>query len=350
MTLPCSNTPSLATLASAPARVTGSYLQPLLDTAAERGVPASVLCAAAGLPPATLASIPEELPVSSYIALLEAGARQANDPHFGLHVGEKVSPAAYSAYGMVLLASSNFGHAMQLTQRFESLAHDLGRSVLAVEGAVAHYEWLSHYPQANRHLVESVYAGIRVFGSWLAGRQLMPLAIRFMHADPGHGNAEYLRVLGIAPQFGAPRHSATFDSQLLAMPIPNADTSLYPVLLQHAERLLEQRSVQAEPLVAKVRAALLPRLRSGEAKLAPVAAELGLSARTLQRKLAEAGSSFQGELDALRFSLAQDYLRQRDLGLVDIAFLLGFQEQSAFTHAFREWSGINPGAWRERVA
>jgi AraC-like DNA-binding protein len=44
-----------------------------------------------------------------------------------------------------------------------------------------------------------------------------------------------------------------------------------------------------------------------------------------------------------------DYLRQHDLSHVDIAFLLGFQEQSAFTHAFREWSGINPGAWRERA-
>jgi AraC-like DNA-binding protein len=80
-----------------------------------------------------------------------------------------------------------------------------------------------------------------------------------------------------------------------------------------------------------------------------VAQELGLSTRTLQRKLAEAGSSFQGVLDELRYGLARDYLRQRELGLVDIAFKLGFQEQSAFTHAFREWSGINPGAWRERA-
>lgn len=354
MTLHCSNTPTyhLPTplSASPPARVTGSYLQPLLDAAAERGVTPAALCSAAGLAPGALAPVPEQMPVTSYIALLDAGARLANDPHFGLHVGEKVSPATYSAYGMVLLASSNFGHAMELTRRFESLAHDLGRSVLAVEGSLAYYEWLCHYPQASRHLAESVYAGIRVFGSWLAGRPLMPHAIRFMHPDPGHGSAEYLRVLGIAPTFGATRHSAAFDAHLLAMPIPNADTSLYPVLLQHAERLLEQRTVELEPIRARVREALLPRLHSGDARLAPVAAELGLSARTLQRKLADAGSSFQGELDALRFGLAQDYLRRRDLGLVDIAFMLGFQEQSAFTHAFREWSGINPGAWRERVA
>jgi AraC-like DNA-binding protein len=346
MTQPCSITPPPPD----DARVTGSYLQPLLETALERGLTLPALAEAAGLAPNALDPLPESLPARRYIGLLEAGARLANDPFFGLHVGEKARPATYSAYGMLLLACSSFGHALELTQRYESLAHDLGRSQVGFDGARAQYEWISHYPDATRHLVESVFAGIRVFGSWLAGRPLMPLALRLRHADPGHGSAEYLRVLGIAPEFGAPLNCAAVDAALLAMPVPNADTSLYPLLLHHAERLLEERAARVDPIVARVRAALLPRLTSGEARLAPVAAELGLSTRTLQRKLADAGSSFQQVLDAVRYGLAQDYLRRRELGLVDIAFLLGFQEQSAFTHAFREWSGMNPGAWRERAA
>jgi len=346
MTLPCSITPQPANNA----RVTGAYLQTLLDTAVERGVTLEALTAAAGLQPGALDPLPDTLPTARYIALLDAGARLANDPFFGLHVGEKVGPATYSAYGMVLLACSSFGHAMELTQRYESLAHDLGRSRLAIEGPHAMYEWISRYPDATRHLVESVYAGIRVFGSWMAGRPLMPHAMRFQHPDPGHGHDEYLRVLGIAPTFGTPGHCAAFDVALLAMPVPNADPSLYPVLHQHAERLLAQRAVQADGIVARLTTTLTRRLPDGDARLAPVAAELGLSARTLQRKLAEAGSNFQQVLDAVRFGLAQDYLRRRELALADIAFLLGFQDQSAFTHAFREWSGINPGAWREQAA
>lgn len=346
MTQPCSNAPA----SPDGARVTGSYLQPLLDTARERGLAIDALAQAAGLAPGSLDPLPESLPARRYIALLEAGARLAHDPFFGLHVGEKARPATYSAYGMLLLACSSFGHALELTQRYESLAHDLGRSALSLDGARAHYEWISHYPDATRHLVESVFAGIRVFGSWLAGQPLMPLALRLRHPDPGHGDAEYLRVLGVAPKFDAPRNCATVDAALLAMPVPNADTSLFPVLHHHADRLLAERAAQQTHIVARVRAALLPRVAGGEARLAPVAAELGLSPRTLQRKLAEAGSSYQEVLDAVRFGLAQDYLRRRELSLVDIAFLLGFQEQSAFTHAFREWSGMNPGAWRERAA
>lgn len=348
MTQPCSIAP--APLPADGGRVTASYLQPLLDTALERGLTLDGLAHAAGLAAGALDPLPERLPARRYIALLEAGARLADDPFFGLHVGEKVGPATYSAYGMLLLACDSFGHALQLTERYESLAHDLGHSRLTQDGAQAHYAWINHYPDATRHLVESVYAGIRVFGSWLAGRPLVPLALAFRHPDPGRGSAEYLRVLGVAPTFGAPHDCATVDAALLATPVPNADTSLYLLLRQHAERLLEERAVHEQGIVARVRAALLPRLAGGKARLAPVAAELGLSPRTLQRKLADVGSSYQQVLDALRFSLAQDYLRRRELGLVDIAFLLGFQEQSAFTHAFREWSGMNPGAWREQLS
>lgn len=346
MTLPCSNTP----LPVISARVTGAYLQPLLDAALERGVTLDALASAARLDAGALQPVPDIVPAERYIALLDAGARLANDPFFGLHVGEKVRPATYSAYGMVLLACSSFGQAMALTQRYESLAHDLGRSRLGIEGPHALYEWISRYPDATRHLAESVYAGIRVFGSWMAGRGLVPHAMRFRHPDPGHGHDEYQRVLGIAPSFDAPCHCAAFDVALLGMPVPNADTSLYPVLHQHAERLLAQRALQADGIVARVTTALARRLPDGDARLAPVAAELGLSARTLQRKLAQAGSNFQQVLDAVRFALAQDYLRRRELALADVAFLLGFQDQSAFTHAFREWSGLNPGAWREQAA
>jgi AraC-like DNA-binding protein len=332
-------------------RVTGSYLQPLLETAAARGVDVRALAQAAGLAMA-LDPLPESLAARDYIALLAAGAALGGDPHFGLHVGERMRLGAYSVYGLILLACADFAQALEQTQRYEQLAHDLGRSRLEVDGesGLACYTWTSHFPDATRHLAESVFAGIRTFGSWLAGRPLAPRRLAFAHhsdADP----AEYERVLGMVPAFGADAHLACFDASLLAMPVPNADAGMYPVLQQHAERLLREREDERERhgIVAQVRAAVIRNLANDRVRLASIAAELGLSGRTLQRKLAESGASFQQVLDAARYALAQDYLRQRGLSLADIAFLLGYQEQSAFTHAFREWSGLNPGAWRERA-
>ncbi|MCC2958606.1 AraC family transcriptional regulator [Massilia sp. IC2-477] len=324
-------------------RVTGAYLQPVLETAAAHGVDGARLARAAAVPLETLGA--DSIAARHYIALLEAGAVLSGDPHFGLHVGERVRPGTFSVYGLVLMACRDFGQALEQTLRYEQLAHDLGRSHLALAGAEALYGWTSHYPSASRHLVESVFAGIRVFGSWLAGRPLGPRHLAFVHAGEAPAD-EYLRVLGAVPQFGAAANVARFDAALLGMPVPNADPSLYPVLRQHAERLLTERSA-GDGILAQVRAIVIDRLAHGGARLPTVAASLGVSPRTLQRKLAEAGASFQQVLDGARYELARGYLRQRDLNLVDIAFLLGYQEQSAFTHAFREWSGMNPGAWRE---
>jgi AraC-like DNA-binding protein len=274
------------------------------------------------------------------------GAQLAADPHFGLHVGERVKLGTYSVYGLILLSCRDFGQAFEQTLRYEQLAHDLGRSALRIDGELAQYQWISSFPGATRHLAESVYAGIRVFSTWLAGAPLPPAALAFMHQSDADG-AEYLRIFGSLPQFGAEANSAAFPTALLAFPVPNADVALYPVLQQHAEQLLRQRSGDMEGIAPQVRAAITRNLAHNKVRLPFIAEELKLTPRTLQRKLADAGSSFQRELDQARHALAKDYLRQPGLSLVDIAFLLGYQEQSAFTHAFREWAGVNPGAWRD---
>ncbi|MCG2583297.1 AraC family transcriptional regulator [Massilia sp. TS11] len=330
-------------------RVTGSYLQPLLEAAAARGVTPQALALAAGLPAGALDPLPDSLAAGTYVQLLEVGATLADDAHFGLHVGERVKLGTYSVYGLILLSCRDFAQALQQTARYEILAHDLGRSALSVDGERACYTWTSNFGSASRHLAESVFAGIRTFGNWLAGQTLPEAAISFMHG-PGAPLDEYVRVLGVAPQFDAPSHSARFDAAILAWPVPNADVGLYPILQQHAEQLLARRALEQDDIVAQVRAAVIRNLAQDRVRLASIAEALELSPRTLQRKLAEAGASFQQVLDQARFALAQDYLRQPGLSLVDIAFLLGYQEQSAFSHAFKEWAGMNPGAWREQAA
>jgi len=327
-------------------RVTGSYLQPLLEAALDRGVSARELALAAELPPEHLSPAPESLAADDYVRLLAAGADLAKDPHFGLHVGERVKLGTYSVYGLILLSCRDFGQVFQQTLRYEQLAHDLGRSALHLNGSAAQYEWISNYPTGNRHLVESVFAGIRVFSTWLAGMELPSPQMHFRHASEAD-NGEYLRIFGAVPTFASTINAAHFDAQLLGWPVPNADVGLYPVLQRHAEQLLAERNKSQQGIAAQVHAAIIRNLANDRVRLSSIAEELKLSPRTLQRKLSEAGASFQQVLDQARFALATDYLRQDGLSLVDIAFLLGYQEQSAFTHAFKEWAGVNPGAWRE---
>ncbi|OWW20813.1 AraC family transcriptional regulator [Noviherbaspirillum denitrificans] len=324
-----------------------AYLQPLLEAAAARGVNADKLARAAGQ---MLSPLPESVSADAYLRLLDTGAEFAHDPHFGLHVGECVKLGAYNVYGLILLSCRDFGQALQQTLRFEGLAHDLGRSALRIDGPVAEYRWDSAMPDASRHLVESVFAGIQVIGSWLAGRELPRAVVAFRHAAP-EDCSEHRRIFGENLRFNAEANVARFDSALLAWPVRNADVGLYPVLQQHAEQLLrEKQRVQADAgIVGQVRGAIVRNLAQDRVRLASIAEELNITPRTLQRKLSDAGATFQQVLDNIRHELALDYLARDRLSLAEIAFLLGYQEQSSFCHAFKEWTGLNPGAYRDSL-
>jgi AraC-like DNA-binding protein len=328
-------------------RVAGSYLQPLLEAAAQRGVTAQALEQAAGLAPGALEPLPESLAADAYVRLLDIGAELANDPHFGLHVGQCVKLGTYTVYGLILLSCRDFGQVFEQTMRYEQLAHDLGRSAITIDDDLAHYTWHSHYGRVHRHLADSVFAGIRVFSNWLAGITLPANRLTLTHdGGPPALREEYVKVLGDMPLFNAEANVASFNAMMLSWPVPNADVSLYPVLQQHAEHLLQQRANSAPAITQQVHDAIVASLSGGHVRLATIADALKLSPRTLQRKLSDAGATFQQVLDQARFALAKEYLKRQELNLVDIAFLLGYQEQSAFNHAFKEWAGINPGAWR----
>jgi AraC-like DNA-binding protein len=332
-------------------QVAGSYLQPLLEAAAARGVTSDALARAAGLEEGALSPLPEVLAAEDYERLLDIGAQLTGDPHFGLHVGERFKLGTYNVYGLILLSCRNFGQVLQQTMRFESLAHDLGRSHLHVAGGQAEYRWLANNPAASRHVVESVFAGIRVFGDWLAGTPLPSVPMSFTHAAPDDCS-EHVRLFGEALTFGSARNSASFDIGLLDWPIPNADVGMYPLLQQHAEQLLKEK-LRAENdggIVALVRASISRNLAQDRVRLPLIAQELQITQRTLQRKLQEVGLTFQQVLDQTRHDLAIDYLKQGQLGIAEIAFMLGFQEQSSFNHAFKDWTGINPGAYRGKHA
>ena len=342
-------TQSIAAPSPSAGRVTGAYVQPLLELAVERGVGLPALAVAAGMPEDALSPMPESLAATDYVRLLDAGAELARHPHFGLHVGERVKLGTYSVYGLILLSCRDLGQAFAQTLRYESLAHDLGRSELAVQDGTAVYQWHSHFPHASRHLAESVFAGVRVFGNWLAGTPLPAAPVSFTHAAPADVS-EHHRLFGPDVEFAAIANCARFDSALLSLPVPNADVGLYPVLQQHAEHLLQAklRTQGDVGIVAQVRASIASRLAQDRASLPLIAQDVNLSTRTLQRKLSNADTSFQQVLDQTRQALAQDYLLRPDLSLADIAFLLGYQDQSAFNHAFREWTGESPGSYRER--
>ena len=342
---------------AADARVAMAYAQTAVATAQARGVTAAAIAAHLCWPDDTLAASRDSLAVTEYIALLGAGDRLAGDPVFGLHAGLHARLSTYPFYGLVVCACTTLRSAFAQTQRYEGLAHDLGRSRLDERNGIATYYWDTPWldqctPAEARHLCDSVLAGILTFVSWLAHERLPVHEIGLPYPEPDAAiRAAHAQVFGPAVVYGVPAAYGRFDAALLDRPVPNADGSMLKVLQRHADELLAARLREtSEPrIVTDVRREVASQLANDRARVDDVAAALVLSTRTLQRKLAEAGTNFQAVHDAARQALAEELLRDSRLNLTDVAFMLGYREQSSFNRACREWFGSTPARTRDRL-
>ena len=173
-----------------------------------------------------------------------------------------------------------------------------------------------------------------------------PKEIRFEHQQPNE-TSEHERIFQCPIFFGATANEVVFDSEYLNLPIVMADARLCALLDRHATELL-MRYPREDSLVERVRTLMKDELNGGDASLEMVAERLGMSARTLQRKLHGLGVSHQELLDEMRKDLAMRYLREPEMAVCEVAYLLGFSESSAFHRAFKRWTGTTPNEFRRR--
>jgi AraC-like DNA-binding protein len=134
------------------------------------------------------------------------------------------------------------------------------------------------------------------------------------------------------------------------MPVVSADHYLNKMLIKCCDEALDRRPSKRGPLRASVENAIVPLLPHGKAKLDEIARRLGVSERTLARRLAAERLTFSAVLERLKFDLAERYLADKDLSISQVAWLLGYQEVSSLTHAFKRWTGLTPRKARVRKA
>ena len=181
----------------------------------------------------------------------------------------------------------------------------------------------------------------------LTGLDLVPLMMGFQHSKPSDLSA-YNRLFRAPLQFDQPVNEMRLDARFLQHPLVQADLGLCTVLDHYAEELLAKLP-HSESFLDTVRRIMSQGLRGGDPSLTAIAKQLGYAPRTLQRKLQEAGTSYHTLLDDMRRELSIYYLKDAQIAVSEIAFLLGFSETSAFHRAFRRWMGISPGEFRHRA-
>lgn len=321
--------------------------------AGARGLDLGPILGRHGIGPDVLADPLARIPHKLVVALWTELPERCGDPDLGLHAAEASQDLALDVLDYAAQSCGTVGQAMECMRRYIHILHDAARVRIETAGDLGRYvqEFVCE-PAVPRAFFEFILA------RWVLRLRRTcegPVPLRelvFPHARPA-SLVEHERVLGLPLRFGAPHGAIVFDRELLerrlrvTVPI-SLDTE---VLERRIEEMLASDPAGPDVvtdvvtdigIVQKLRRLLTELLPSGPPGLDEAARRLGLSSRSLQRRLQEAGTTFAQVVDATRRELALRHLQDRRLSLTEIAFLTGFADASAFHRAFRRWTGTTP--------
>jgi AraC-like DNA-binding protein len=283
-----------------------------------------------------------KLRVRDQIRFLDLVAGALRDDLFGFHLAQPLDLREFGFLYYVAASSKELGDALQRLARYSAIANE-GVSVRYVGGRNVGLAF--HYTGVSRHLdqhqIEFFMAMLVRLCRQLTGIRLAPLRVRFAHHRSGR-TSELTKFFGGNVEFGAAVDEVSFAPTIKDMPVVSADHHLNRLLITYCEEALGRRRTRRDAFCVSVENAIVPLLPHGMAHLEAVARGLGVSQRTLARRLAVERLNFSVVLENLKIDLAQRYLADSDLSISQIAWLLGYQEVSSFTHAFKRWSGKTP--------
>jgi AraC-like DNA-binding protein len=226
--------------------------------------------------------------------------------------------------------------------RYISVAHEgLDANWVDRDGLKVRISYVGVPRHADRQQMEALVTAVIRIGRQLTGDRLRPIRIALAHPRCA-ASAEFEAFLGQSFFFGAEADEIAFSASARNLPVVSADPYLSRCLVGYWEAALARRSSRQNSIRAAAENAILPLLPHGKARIGKVAEDLAVSSRTLSRRLAAEGVTFAQVLDEMRADLAEGYLGDRSLSITHIAWLLGFQEASAFTHAYKRWTGKPP--------
>ena len=287
------------------------------------------------------------IPWQAQARLMDIAARELGDDCYGVRLAARVDVRDAGALAYVGLASHTLGDAIANFARYVrifnevvqiDLTADNGVTILDISGADPSFV---HY----RQQMEFGIALLLNLYRFLTKRQVAPTEVHFVHARQ-KGAREVSRYFGCKVSYLQRRARIAFKASDAAIPIATSDHRLLKILEAYCEAVLKEHGASEAGLVSKVEHRIVDLLPKGAAMAKVIATELGMSERTLTRQLALLGTNFNDVLDRIRKQLALKYVRETDLSLAEVSFLLGYANPPAFSLAFKRWTGEAPSVLR----
>lgn len=267
------------------------------------------------------------------------------DPDMPLNVAAFVRPANTGLLGYVASCCATLGEAFARLQQFENLIYSVNALQVVFENGLLCLRWGAERGKPG-HLVDSLAIGVLLaFTRTLLVKPVPLVRVKFVNPAPLNVRS-FEQFFQCRVVFDCSYTELAFPDEILTWALKTPDAMLRQVLDQQAEGLLKQVHAGTEP-IAGFRRALQDSITAGQPFLDATANRLCMSTRTLQRKLAGQGMNFRTELERVRIEIAQNCLASGELSLADIANFLGYNDQSAFTHAFKRALGVSPAKYQK---
>lgn len=280
--------------------------------------------------------------------LWEATIAITGDPAIGLRAGQRISYDALGGYGYLLQHSATPRLLLEHADKYMRLVDDLARIETREVGdrLIVRVYRSGGYP-IPAPAIDCLFAAAMTVTQELSPHlELSEARVRIAYRSQVDV-ATYEEVLGCPVELGAEHHELDFPLAWADLPRPGVDPKLAEVLHDHAAHLIATLP-DSDPLLNDARQALTDHLAAGNASLGTLARTLHMSERTLRRRLAERGTSYQNLLDDLRSALARKLVEEAAQSVDAIAHGLGFADTSSFFHAFKRWTGKTPAQYRRQ--
>jgi AraC-like DNA-binding protein len=307
--------------------------------------PAAVLLRS-GLPPGFFQQEKIYLSTAQLFAFWRAVGESSPDPVIGLKLGAEQRLEHYNPTAIATVCSRTFRDAVQRIARYKQLTcPEEIRIHLTTDEAAVEFVFIAADQHAPDVLVDMCLSWMLAIGRRVTDGQIAPRRVELMR--PAQHADQLERHFGCRVRFKATGDALILSRQDFERTFVTHNQELLSTIGAHLEA--ELRALDAtDDVHGQVKRALKRSMAGKRPALQLVAQELGMSERTLQRRLTVAGSSFQRIAEDARRELAHHYLRRSAIDVHEIAYLLGYEDANSFFRAFHQWEGAAPGEWRAR--
>ena len=312
------------------------------DRAKQEGVEVAPLLQKAGLTQEQIDDHGARVDVKRQIKFLDLMAAKLNDQLLGFHLAQNYDLRLSGLFYYIQASSDIIGEALRRAARFSRIVNE-GIAIRLREGRdiAIRFEYLGISRRTDRHQIEFAMVTFLRICQKLTNRHLSATKVSFTH--PRNNEAgKFKNFFGCGVTFGATEDELCLPGSIKELSITDADPYLNELLIGYCEQALIDRETRQSPFALSVENAVTLLLPHGNAGANEIARKLGVSQRTLARRLSAEGLTFAAVVKNLKRDLAKRHLADVSLSISEIAWLLGYRDVSAFTHAFKRWTGISP--------